>query len=64
MKHAAPLIDASPYYARCGGVVKRGTLAEVKAWAEHELSEWFALGYRRCASVFYRDGSLVEELAR
>lgn len=56
------VIDPQPYYAVCAGVRRLGTLAKVTAWARQEVEAWLTLGYRRSAKVFYRDGSLVEEI--
>jgi len=57
---AAPLRDDYLYTVRCGGVsFGPTTLVRARAWAHRELKAWSELGYRRRASIYYRDGSLV-----
>lgn len=62
MENVANLTDPAPYYAICAGVKRFGAFANVRAWAVKELTDWASLGYRRTASIYYRDGSVVERL--
>jgi hypothetical protein len=57
MKQA--LVDAKPYRMTCAGVTSyHASQAAATRAAIAILHEWLALGYRRTATVFYRDGSV------
>lgn len=55
-----PLVDRLGYYVECAGVRSaRMTRKRAETYAATIVAEWLALGIRRSARVFYRDGSLV-----
>lgn len=55
-----PLLEEKPYVVVIAGVRHPArTEAEALAVATRQEEEWAALGYRRRARVFYRDGREV-----
>jgi hypothetical protein len=60
---AKALIEERPFAVVIAGVrhVARNE-GEAREIARRELEAWQALGYRRTAKIYYRDGSLIAEV--
>ena len=58
------IVDNALYSVVCAGVRSlHASRVDAIASAQRLIGEWSGLGYRRHASIYYRDGSFVAEVS-